>query len=302
MDALSSIFSMMKLSSTIYFRSDFKSPWGMESAKSDYAQFHMVASGNCVVDFSDGEQIQLNTGDILLIPHGDTHIISDASHSNIIDGMTVVKSIQSGNSPFKGDELGATTLICGHFEFDKTLEHPFIKELPRSIYITDLEHREQAWFETVYNLILNESLSGLPGSNVVMTRLAEVMLMHILRTFILREQNRQPYYATFNDSQLSQSLKKIHQDPSYAWSLISLAKEAGMSRTLFATKFKSMLGSTPMEYVTQWRMLKAKELLTRTQHPIAEVAEKVGYSSEASFNRAFKRISNTTPLVFRKSA
>ncbi len=301
MDALSSIFSVIRLSSTIYFRSDFSIPWGMKADTSDFAQFHMVAAGQSIVAFEDGTEIELNAGDIILLPHGTAHIISDASCSNVLDGMNVVQSIQAGSSPFIGDQL-STTLICGHFEFDKSLEHPFISTLPQAILIKDIEHREKAWFETVYNLILSESVEALPGSNIIMTRLAEVMLMHLLRTYIAREQSRNPFYAALNDSQLGQSLTKIHLNPSYSWSLESLAKEAGMSRTLFATRFKSMVGSTPMEYVTQWRILKAKELLMKTQEPISKVAEQVGYSSEASFNRAFKRLAKATPLVFRKSA
>ena len=301
MDVLSSIFSVIRLSSTIYFRSDFATPWGMKAAASNFSQFHMVTSGRCVVTIVGEEPIELNAGDIILLPHGAGHTISDSSATNVLDGRNVVQSIQSGNSPFSGNST-ITNLICGHFEFDKSLEHPFIQTLPEVIIIKDIEHREKAWFETVYNLILNESLEAMPGSNVIMTRLAEVMLMHILRTYILREQVNNPFYAALADNQLSLSLSKIHLNPSYSWSLESLAKEAGMSRTLFANKFRTMIGSTPMDYVAQWRILKAKELLLKTKEPISKVAEQVGYSSEASFNRAFKRLAKATPLVFRKSA
>lgn len=301
MDALSSMFSVLRLSSSIYFRSDFSSPWGMKSNKSDFAQFHMVANGQCVVTFDDGIEIELKSGDIILLPHGDAHAISDTTKSNLLDGAEVVHNIQSGLSPFKG-EHNNTTLICGHFEFDKALEHPFIKTLPRALIIKDIEHREKAWFETVYNLILSESVDDLLGSQVIVSRLAEVMLMHLLRTYIKREQGKYPFYEALTDNQLCLSLTKIHLNPSFPWSLESLAKEAGLSRTLFANKFKALVGATPMEYVTQWRILKAKELLMKTKEPIANVAEQVGYSSEASFNRAFKRIANATPFVFRKLA
>lgn len=301
MDVLSSMFSLVRLSSTIYFRSDFSAPWGMQASDGDFAQFHMVAAGKALITFEDGKEIKLNAGDMILLPHGTAHIISDQSRSRVIDGAQVVGAVQKGDSPFTiGSDTA--TLICGHFQFDKDLEHPFIKSLPRAIYISDLEHREASWFESVYNLIMNESQNGLAGSSVIMTRLAEIMLMHILRVYIRREQDNNPFYAAINDIQLSQSLSQIHNSPECQWSLVSLAKEAGMSRTLFATKFKSMVGTTPMEYLAQWRILKAKELLVKTHKPISLVAEQVGYSSEVSFNRAFKRLVNTTPLVFRKSA
>jgi AraC-like DNA-binding protein len=300
MDALSGVLEFIKLKSAVYFKSDFSAPWGMEISKGPYAQFHMVVKGKCLLNMHDQKIIELNAGDIVIFPFGGSHWLADAKESQKEDGLKVVESIWNNNPLFKGDNF-STTLICGHFEFDKTIEHSFIKSLPGFIHINDIERKEFSWLETISNLIMKESGTDLIGNTITINRLAEVLFIHSIRAFILKNNDKVGFFAALKNSKLNNVLKLIHNNPEKNWTLKNLSTEAGMSRTLFANKFRDTMGETPLHYITNWRILKAKQFLTESHDPIVDVAARVGYSSEAAFNRVFKKKVLKTPAAYRRA-
>ncbi len=301
MDALSSILEVVKIKSAVYFKSDFSSPWGMDVSTSNFAQFHMIVRGKCLLKISQEETIELYAGDIVIFPFGKSHWLADSKDSKKENGLNVVKSIWDNNSIFKGDNF-STTLICGHFEFDRTIKHSFIESLPAFIHITDMERKEFTWLETISNLIMKELGENLIGNAITVNKLAEILFIHSIRAYILQNNDKVGFFAAIKNPKLSNVLKSIHNNPEYNWNLENLAREAGMSRTLFANKFKEIVGETPLHYITNWRILKAKKFLKESSVPISEVAEKVGYSSEAAFNRVFKKKVQKTPAVYRRVA
>jgi len=299
MDALSKVLEFIKLKSAVYFKSDFSSPWGMEISKGPYAQFHMLVRGKCLLK-TEQRTIELYAGDIVIFPFGDSHWLADAEDSQKEDGLKVVESIWDNDPLFEGDDF-STTLICGHFEFDRNIEHSFIKSLPTFMHITDMERKEFSWLETISNLIIQESGSTNIGNAVTINRLAEVLFIHAIRAYILKKKEETGFFAALKDPKLSTVLKLVHNNPEKNWTLEKLSAEAGMSRTLFANKFRDIVGETPLHYITNWRILKAKQFLTESSASIIEVAEKVGYSSEAAFNRAFKKKVLKTPAAYRRA-
>jgi len=301
MDALSSIFEIIKLKSALYFKSDFSSPWGMDISKGPYAQFHMIIKGKCILNLKHKKTIELYAGDIVIFPFGEEHWLADNQNSKKVNGLKVVESIWNNDPIFKGSNF-ATTMICGHFEFDRNIEHSFIKSLPQFIHISDMDRKEFSWLESISNLIMQESGSDRLGNTIAVNRLAEVLFIHSIRAYILQNNDNIGLFVALKNPKLSNVLKLIHKKPEYNWNLENLAFEAGMSRTLFANKFKETVGETPLHYVRNWRIIKAKQFLKEGSDPISEVAEKVGYSSEAAFNRVFKKKVHKTPAVYRRTA
>lgn len=301
MDALSSVLEIIKLKSAVYFKSDFSSPWGMEVSKGPYAQFHMVVKGKCKLKVKHKKTIDLYAGDIVIFPFGDEHWLADSQKSKKENGLKVVESIWNNNPIFEGNDF-STTLICGHFEFDRSINHGFVNSLPEFVHITDMERKEFSWLETISNLIMKESGTDQIGNAIAVNRLAEVLFIHSIRAYILQNKDKVGFFAALKNSKLSGVLKLIHTSPEYNWNLENLAREAGMSRTLFANKFKEIVGETPLHYIRNWRIIKAKQFLKESSVSISEVAEKVGYSSEAAFNRVFKKQVQKTPAVYRRIA
>ena len=299
MDVLSDILSKVKLSSVVYFKSDFSDPWGMEIPKGPFAQFHIVTKGQCLLKTVE-RSIQLFTGDIVVFPLGASHWLANSENSALHDGQEVVRSILAGKSLFEGENL-STTLVCGHFDFDRSVDHPFIKELPAIIHITNTDVKEFSWLERITDLVIQEAGKEQPGSNVIVNKLGEVLFVHTLRAYIERNKLKQGFIAAIQDERISKVLKAIHSSSGENWQLEELAQIAGMSRTSFTNRFKELIGDTPFSYLTQWRLLQAKELLRESKKSVGEISEAVGYQSEAAFNRVFKKRVEQTPLKFRQN-
>jgi len=183
-----------------------------------------------------------------------------------------------------------TTIVCGSFSFDRASLRPITHLLPSFILIKADQARTLALHSTMQALA-SEMAQQAPGSGVVATRLAEVLFIQVLRAHIASEPGRNKGWlrAVF-DPQLGAALSAIHDRVNTPWTVESLAEAAGMSRSAFAARFKELLGQTPLEYVTGWRMQKAMQLLEQRDKKLIDVARLVGYESDAAFSKAFKRV------------
>jgi AraC-like DNA-binding protein len=194
-----------------------------------------------------------------------------------------------------------TTIVCGSFSFDRASLRPISQLFPNFILVKSDQVRTLALHNTLQALA-SEMAELAPGSGVVATRLAEVLFIQILRAHIASEPDRNKGWlrAVF-DPQLGSALKAIHESVHTPWTVESLAEAAGMSRSAFAARFKELLGQTPLEYVTGWRMQKAMQLLEQRDKKLIDVARSVGYESDAAFSKAFKRVvgANTGEYIKR---
>ena len=299
MDALSSILEAVNFKSSVYFKKDFKSGWGMEVPNVKIALFHLVVRGTCYMQTGENaDPILLRSGDLVVLPHGDYHWLADKKDNNLVNGFEVVKSHFDGREIFNGNEV-TTTLVCGHFEFTDYLSHPFIKSLPSLIHISENDFDNSGWLETLSRLIIAETESKKPGSEIVSLKLAETLFIQIIRAYLAKNVS-QNFLGALSNEQISTALNLFHNDPQNNWTLDSISQKVGMSRASFANKFRELVGITPMNYLTSWRMNKAKELLKNKSLSMIDVTEKVGYSSEASFTRAFKKEFNYNPGYIRR--
>jgi AraC-like DNA-binding protein len=299
MDGLSAILDLIRLKSVVYFKSTFGPSWGMDVTPGPYAQFHLIAEGECCFKCGDEETAKLSAGDILIFPNGTAHWLAHTPEADKLNGQEVISAIQQGKPVFAGDHA-ATTLICGHFEFDRTVNHPFLTTLPDIIHIKNIEAGGFSWLLDIANLLIQETQTEASGSRIISRRLAEALFISAIRYYASQHQQH-PFLAALYDQKISATLQLIHAYPGRDWSLENLSQEVGMSRTSFANHFRNKVGLTPMHYLTDWRMLIAQRILEESEEPIAKIAERVGYGSEVSFSRAFKKHVDQTPAGFRRA-
>ena len=300
-DALSDILRTMRLRSVVYFRSDFPPSWGMEVRGQGPARFHIVVRGSCWVGSSVLDRSHLaSAGDILLFPFGDDHWLAENENNERFSGEEITEAIWRNEKPFGGEGI-STTMLCGHFEFNADFDSPLLSELPRMIHVRGSDREHLTWLASATNAIILETGSGRPGSDVVAERLAEVLFIQVLRSHIEQHNRNTGLLAALGDTYIAKALNLMHSRVSHPWTLEELAAETGMSRSSFAARFREVLGHTPMHYLTDWRMTRARQLLEETTFSMMEIAERTGYNSEAAFNRAFKRRFGKTPGTVRRS-
>jgi AraC-like DNA-binding protein len=305
MDALADILKTLRISANTYFCNDFPSPWGMEVDKSDIGLFHVVVSGSCWLTLAENKKIRLDTGDIVAFPTGGSHGISDMPESERLPSAEVVVQLQQQHNPFSCCEQkpeNVTSLICGSFTHDTSLNHPFLRDLPCFIHIKAAETPELEWLRMLMKVLACESRNPSPGSSVIIDRLTEVLFIQLLRTYMKDNPKGACYFSALGDSQIGQALNLIHSETSANLTVEKLGTSVAMSRTAFTEKFSKLIGISPKTYLTNWRMQKAKTQLEAGNTPMFDIAEASGYSSEAAFSKAFKQFFDLTPGKVRRQA
>ncbi len=302
MDVLSDILDLLHIRGTVYFKKDFYGPWGMSVPASGFAQFHMVARGHCLVKHANFSGWRtLEAGDCILFFPGQTHSLADSANSPLVDGQKIVEAHLQKAPVFSSGER-ACTLVCGHFAYDGDVNHPLVESLPPYILLQSAGNNEAYKISKLLDLIMMETGSGQPGWGTSVKRLAEILFIQMIRYYILNSQTNRSFVKAMQKPSIYRALQFLHKDFSRSWSLEQLARQVGISRTALANHFKQTVDMTVMAYLAQWRMLRARELLLRGEGSIAGVAEKVGYQSETSFNKAFKKQFRQTPGAFRRGA
>lgn len=302
MDALSQILDSVALSGSLYFPTEFRSPWGLlVPANTNVCRFHVAVDGGCFLT-AGGQQAFLSRGDLALVPHGSDHLLQDSREAEV---MHLEEALEISNYPGSGcfawgGDGPSCRLVCGHFDFDKEMTHPLLNSLPPIVHVKATPTYDFRWLDQVMRFIGEETQAQRPGSDVIARRLSEVLFVQVLRHYAESSEQPVPFLAGITDPQLSRALQAMHGELNKAWTLEDLAQVCAMSRTVFTTQFAAKVGETPMQYLTQQRMREACRLL-RLGIPAADVAEKVGYRSEAAFNRKFKALTGSGPGAYRRA-
>lgn len=306
MDLLSEILQIVKLRGIVYFHARFQSPWGMEIPAGQFANYHIVTDGECWVKTDSAhEPLFLQKGDMVLFPVGDSHALVDTLQSEVISAdkfLNNVRKTGSNEMIFGGEGSHSTSLICGHFEYQRDYPHPLFETLPPFIHISAGNNPNARWFATASELAAQISGGDSMGKDAVINRLAETLFIQALADYLESIDSLSSFLVAMQDRNIGLALKSIHDEIAHDWSVTELASIAHMSKSTFSSKFHSMVGEPPIVYLARWRMLKAREMLTDTTMPINMISEKVGYQSEFSFSRAFKKMTGLTPGAARKSA
>ena len=306
MDVLSDILDTIRFRGSLYFSTEFTRPWGVEvPAYRRVARFHLVVRGRCWVSVKErGDPLPLEAGDLVLVPHGAAHLLRDdpGTACRTVDEVIEAAGFSGDGALVYGgdDEGGPTRLVCGHFEFDPGFEHPFFDRLPPALVVRWEDAVQDSPLEHVFRFITREIGEGRPGQAAVVRRLSEVLFVQAIRFWARDTQPEQGLLAALAQPGLGEALEAIHGDPSASWTLESLSRRAAMSRTLFAERFREVVGETPHQYVTLWRMQRARRLLADSRFPLARIAREVGYESAPSFSRVFKKSVGEPPGAYRR--
>jgi AraC-like DNA-binding protein len=303
MDVLSDVLTSIHLGGGVRFRCELSAPWGMAMKASRSAEFHVIVRGSCWLRIPGrSEPIALQGGDLVAFLHGKAHRLTDAPGrkarpaEEILEGQNVA---HYGPVTYGGGGLPAS-ILCGYFEFDRDALHPLVDALPPFIHLRGTDTSEVAWLQTALNFMIHETKAARPGAEAVVNRLAGVLFVQMVRAYIEQSKSPPAMLAAIADKRVGAALELMHQAPQDAWTLETLARRAGMSRSALAARFHQLVGKTPMQYLTLWRMQLARRFLGETRLGTAAIAERVGYLSEAAFRKAFKKAVGKGPGAYRR--
>ena len=307
LDPLSDILTRLTLEGTLYFRTAFSPPWGVAvPSYKNVARFHFADRGDCMVRVHpSGKSVHLAQGDLIIIPHGAAHDLISANmpEPRALPLDTVLEAsgyTGQGVLVYGGaDSTRETQLICGHFSLAERASHLLFDRLPDHILIPNYGESAGRWMESSLRLIASETGKDQFGGDLIAKKISEVIFTQALRTFIETDAAAQSGLAGFADPHISRALDAFHRAPSDPWSVETLARTAGQSRTGFAVHFADKMGVPPMKYLTDWRMQIAQQDLRQSDKTIADIAHDVGYASDSAFARVFKREVGQSPAAFR---
>lgn len=320
MDPITDIFKTMQVAAVVHSRLEATAPWGIMRSASEIegkavnsdgkkisplqlAHFGMVSRGNCWLA-AEGirDPMPLTGGDCFLLAPGISYSLRDNTHTRTKSFCEVAPKERTNVIRYGGG--GApTTIISGFLSFEALSLKPITQLLPSLILIKADQARTFA-LHTTLQVLAGEMSEQAPGSEVVVNRLAEVLFIQAIRAHIASgaESCKRGWLRAIFDPQIGAALTSIHNNVNSPWTVESLAEAAGMSRSAFAERFKGLLGQTPLEYVTEWRMQKAVQLLQQRDKKLVVVAQSVGYESDAAFSKAFKRVVGLTPGEYRRNS
>ena len=303
MDALSSILRGLRLGSAVVSRTHVTRPWAVRSPGASTAIFHAVLRGRAIACCGDAPPVALSRGDIVVLTHGDTHVLCDDVATPPVP-VAKLKVRRAGAVPHLEHGGGGeeTVLVCGKFELEHAAGGALLSLLPRLLHAAGRGALVAPWVETTLRLIEDEIEHSDAGADTMLARLADVLFMQVLRQHVASSpDSARGWLAALRDAHIGQALSLIHAEPREAWSAESLAAKVGLSRTRFFERFTELVGEPPARYVARWRMSAAADLLKQGGLSTAEVAERVGYSSEEAFTRVFKRRLGVSPAAYRRS-
>jgi AraC-like DNA-binding protein len=281
MEVLSDILRSMRVTGSVYFCDRLEAPWTRSFDEPSRATFHLVRRGECYLHADDVEA-HLAAGDFVFLEPGRGHTLSDRSS----DG--------TAGSP-------ETVLLCGYCRLDAPAGHPLVEAL-RSLTIVRADELERhSWLKSTLEQLSAEYLAETPGSEVVVDRLTEVLLVELIRIHFSRSETG-GFIRALYDKPIARTLALIHAQPEKDWTLEGLAREAAMSRSAYAARFKELVGQTMFEYLTAVRMQRAQALLRESGSSLTAIAARVGYTSRLAFSKAFKRLTGITPSRYRREA
>ena len=285
MDVLSNILSTFKVQATVFHNGQICGNWQIDTSGSHQAVLHAVTHGNCELLFNDGKhhESSLSVGDVVLLPRDMKCRVSSAT-----DVSTPLNSFES-NSFAEGLRSDGTGLVCAHIKFEHHANNFLFDMLPEYIVIKGNEMPWKNNLKPLIDVLIFESTSENPGVQETLNRLVEMVMMIVIREFIDDESIFSGFADALRDPKIYKALDAIHNNPSKEWTNEALAEISSMSKSAFISKFKSLLGESPINYLIQWRMKAAYKWFRDDNITIAEATQRCGYQTEAAFSKAFKR-------------
>jgi AraC-like DNA-binding protein len=302
-DPVSEVLRAVRIRSTVYCRSVMGAPWGFGVMAHGNPAFHVVTTGACWLEV-DGEpdQVPLTAGDLVVLPTGQRHWLRDdpASPATELEEILASTPLDEHGRLHHGGGGSRTGLLCGGFALEGGAAHPVLRVLPVTVLIRGVDGHPVPWLAATLALLSAETASAAPGAEEIVSRLADALLAQALRVALAELQSSDGAgVLALRDPQMAAAIERIHRRPDHAWTVGELAAEVALSRSAFSARFRQVVGEPPKQYMTRTRLAHAAALLHKTDASLAEIALKIGYGTEFSFAKAFKRTFGIAPGTYR---
>ena len=316
-DPLAAAVQGLHVAGAIFLRAEYREAWAYESLSGPATAqilrpgtdrvvlFHVVASGTCWVSVDDGEKHWATQGDVIVLPYGDQHTRGGVEDARTVPLMTLMPAPPWQTLPVikHGADGGSRTdVICGFIHSEDSLFDPGLRVFPRVFVVRPATTAAAGWVQANIRYALDQAESSPLGPDAVPSRLPELLLVEVLREHLRTAPAvDEGWVAALRDPVLRPALAALHRDPARRWSIDQLARAAATSRSRLDSRFREVLGRSPIRYLTEWRLHLAQELLATTDLSVAAVARRVGYDAEEAFSRAFRRAYGEPPGAWRSS-
>jgi len=313
-DALSDVLRSIRLKGGVFLDARFTAPWAVNSrvtaedckpilAKpAQMIAYHFLIEGRMLVSVDGEPAVEAGSGEVVLLPRNDTHTLASEHGIAPVEGHHLIQPAPDGGLARVNYGGGGepVRIVCG-FLGCEDIYNPLIASLPRLLTIDMHEATSRAFIETSMRFAVAELIEGRLAESTVLSRLSELLLIEAVRRYAGRSgEQRKGWLKGLKDPNIGRALALLHQNIAESWTAGALAKEVGMSRSAFASRFTTLVGVPPIRYLTAWRMETAKIQLGETTKSIAQIAYTIGYESEEAFSRAFKREVGVSPAAWRE--
>jgi AraC-like DNA-binding protein len=314
-DVLSDVLRAVRLTGAVYFDFELSSPWVREAPPAGelagvvmpgaqrVIEYHLVSRGSCWGQVIGGEPMRLAEGDVIVFPRGDAHVLSSAPGMREQVDLAAFPQAASPLPVFYevgGGGQERSRIVCCFLGCDERPYNPLLDALPAVIHLSAGRGSPTEWLGRLMSTAATEARSTRPGGENVLSRLSELMFVETLRQYLATlPLSATGWLAGLRDPLVGHALAALHGDPAASWTVERLARAVAISRSVLAERFTAMVGQPPMQYLALWRMQLASRLLVDGGN-LATVAVTIGYESEASFSRAFKKLVGRSPAAWRR--
>ena len=306
-DPLGEALHLLRLTGAVYARSELSAPWGIDLPPLEgHMMFHVVTAGRCWLEHDlepDAAPVLLERGSLALVPRGQGHrlVHEPGTAAEPFFDLPIERVTDRYELLTHGGGGEACRLICVVVRFDHVAGQRLVDALP-PVLTLDSWDGDDRWLADTLRFVAREAETLRPGGETVLTRLADILLIQMLRHWLEQAATGdRGWLAALRDEHLGRAIAAIHRDPGAPWTVASLAEQATMSRSSFAARFTEVVGESAMRYLTRWRLALARTTLRETDATILDVAERFGYGSEAAFSRAYKREFGAAPGTDRRT-
>jgi AraC-like DNA-binding protein len=318
MDALSDVLRVAHLTGGVFLHAQFFAPWCIAARvapehcapalgpASHLIIYHYVVEGDLHirVEGQEGDDVVIGTGEVVMLPRNDLHLMGSDLSLPPVPGSDIIHPPTDGGlfSIHHGGDGKSTRMVCGFLGCTSAESNPVLSSLPPLLKLKVEQGGAAEWIRSTFQYAAQEVSAGRPGSETVLAKLSELLFVETVRRYAeALPEGETGWFAGLREPYVARALALLHRDITRRWTVDELGREVGLSRSALADRFIRLIGLPPMHYLASWRMQVATQKLRNTNASLAQVAEIVGYDSEAAFSRAFKKAFGVAPATWRRS-
>jgi len=302
-DRIADALRGLSVRSSIFCLSELGAPWGFRVDDAGISKFHLVLAGSGWLTLDGHEPVHLRAGDLALLPRGHAHAIRDAPGSPVteLDQMLAHQPLDGGSRLRWGGSGALTRLLCGEFVLGCPGDPATLALVPDLLRVDAQSVAATTWLAPILATLETELAAGNPGSSAIQAKIADVFVTQALRSWLVAADRAGVLSPALlsDDEPIAMAIAMVRNDLAAKWTIDKLASSVGLSRTSFASRFRRVVGDSPMSYVTRLRISTAAGLLTTTRLSVHEVARSTGYDTDAALSKAFKRELGQPPGAYR---